>query len=348
MKPTRELMKAMHRSVKLTDRTSRRGSSGSRWALVAGALAVTAAVVAYRARKAEREHPPTGRFVEIDGVTLHYTDRGEGPPVVLLHGNGAMASDFEGSGLISLLADRHRVIAFDRPGFGYSERPRSRVWTARAQAALISRALSALDVQQPIVVAHSWGTLVALNLAREFPDSVSGLVLVSGYYFPTLRADVFLLSPPAIPLLGDVMRYTISPVVSRLIARPLMRQMFAPRAISERFRAAVPLPLMLRPSQLRAAAEESGLMQWAAAGLKKGYQSLRLPVVIIAGKGDRVTDLERQAVRLHREIPGSELRTQTDVGHMLHYAKPEVIVRAVEDITKRTTPELPLKGLPVV
>jgi len=62
-----------------------------------------------------------------------------------------------------------------------------------------------------------------------------------------------------------------------------------------------------------------------------------------------VTDLERQAVRLHREIPDSELRTQTDVGHMLHYAKPEVIVRAVEDITKRTAPpELPLKGLPVV
>src|SRR5690349_10015790 len=264
MKPTRELRKAMHRSGKLIDRISRRSSSGSRWALVAGALAVTAAVVAYLARKAEREHPPTGRFVEIDGVTLHYTERGEGPPVVLLHGNGAMASDFEGSGLVGLLADRHRVIAFDRPGFGYSERPRSRVWTARAQAALISRALSALDVRQPIVVAHSWGTLVALNLAREFPDSVSGLVLVSGYYFPTLRADVFLLSPPAIPLLGDIMRYTISPVVSRLIARPLMRQMFAPRAISERFRAAVPLPLMLRPSQLRAAAEESGLMQWAA------------------------------------------------------------------------------------
>jgi len=167
MKPTRELRKAIHRSGKLIDRLSRSRSSGSRWALVAGALAATAAVVAYRARKAEREHPPTGRFVEIDGVTLHYTERGEGPPVVLLHGNGAMASDFEGSGLIDLLADRHRVIAFDRRGFGYSERPRSRVWTARAQAALISRTLSALDVRQPIVVAPSWGTLVALNLARE-------------------------------------------------------------------------------------------------------------------------------------------------------------------------------------
>ena len=77
----------------------------------------------YRARKAERDHPPTGRFVTVDGVKLHYIDRGEGPPVVLLHGNVVTAEDFRTSGVLELLARRHRVIAFDRPGFGYSDRP---------------------------------------------------------------------------------------------------------------------------------------------------------------------------------------------------------------------------------
>jgi len=206
-----------------------------------------------------------------------------------------------------------------------------------------------LNVQQPIVVGHSWGTLVALQLAADFPQRVRGLVLVSGYYFPTWRADVFLLSPPALPVLGDLMRYTISPLISRLIARPMIRKMFAPRSISPRFESAVPLPPMLRPSQLRAAAEESGLMSWAAAALKKRYRKLTLPVTIIAGDGDRVIDLQRQALRLHQEIPHSQLRAQFGVGHMLHYAAPELVAQAVEDIVSRTArTESPLVDMPVV
>jgi pimeloyl-ACP methyl ester carboxylesterase len=354
VKLRRNLQAVQHQGGKAVQRLSGALSPGrnssARFSLIAAfVLAASAAYVAYRARQAERKHPPLGRFVEVDGVKLHYFDRGQGSPIVLLHGNGAIATDFEGSGVIDRLAARHRVIAFDRPGFGYSERPRNRIWTPRAQAALLARALAQLNVQQPIVVGHSWGTLVALQLAADFPQHVRGLVLISGYYFPTWRADVFLLSPPAIPLLGDLMRYTISPLISRLIARPMMRKMFAPRPISPDFESAVPLALMLRPGQLRAAAEESGLMSWAAAALRKSYRELTLPVTIIAGDGDRVTDLQRQALRLHQEIPHSQLRAQFGVGHMLHYAAPELVARGVEDIVSRTTrSESSFLDMPVV
>ena len=91
------------------------------------------------AKKAERRNPPTGRFVTIDGVRLHYVERGTGRPLVLLHGNGSMIQDFESSGLIDLAAMKYRVIAFDRPGFGHSDRPRRTVWTPEAQAALLVR-----------------------------------------------------------------------------------------------------------------------------------------------------------------------------------------------------------------
>ena len=76
-----------------------------------------------RARKTEREYLPTGRFITVDGVRLHYIEKGEGPPVVLLYGNVVTAEDFRTSGVLELLAGRHRVIAFDRPGFGYNDRP---------------------------------------------------------------------------------------------------------------------------------------------------------------------------------------------------------------------------------
>jgi len=92
--------------------------SGRAGRFAAGALAaltVAALVNRILARKAERDNPAAGQFVEVDGVRLHYVDRGSGEPVVLLHGNGSMIQDFEASGLIAMAAGKYRVIAFDRP-----------------------------------------------------------------------------------------------------------------------------------------------------------------------------------------------------------------------------------------
>ncbi|MGZ9057630.1 MAG: alpha/beta fold hydrolase, partial [Burkholderiaceae bacterium] len=122
-------------------------SNRSTLALVSGALAlaaVTAGWVQRRARQAEQEHPPEGQLLDIDGVRLHYVERGAGPPVVLIHGNMVSHRDFDASGLIDHLARGRRVIAFDRPGFGHSTRPRDRLWTPTAQAKLLHTALARL------------------------------------------------------------------------------------------------------------------------------------------------------------------------------------------------------------
>ena len=131
------------------------------------------------------------------------------------------------------LAERFRVIVIDRPGYGYSSRPRQ-LWTPRAHAQLFQGALEQLGVTRAMVYRHSMGTLVAIALALEFPSLVRGLVLGSGYYFPTLRADVFLLSPPAIPILGDALRYTISPLVARAVLPGMIKRVFQPSAVPKR------------------------------------------------------------------------------------------------------------------
>src|SRR4029078_10985425 len=111
------------------------GKTGT--ALLAGAavLAATALWNRAQARLAERDHPPTGRFLEIDGIRMHYLERGSGPPVVLLHGNVVTAEDYFLRGVFSQLVDLvHRVVAIDRPGFGYSDRPQGMLWTPAVQA----------------------------------------------------------------------------------------------------------------------------------------------------------------------------------------------------------------------
>ncbi|HTF76861.1 MAG TPA: alpha/beta hydrolase, partial [Bradyrhizobium sp.] len=119
-------------------------------AAAAGVLATTAVVNRQLAQKVQRDNPPKGQFIEIDGVRLHYVERGKGRPLVLFHGNGSMIQDFESSGLINLAAKNYRVIVFDRPGFGHSLRPRNVVWTPEAQADLFMKALNRLNVRQAI------------------------------------------------------------------------------------------------------------------------------------------------------------------------------------------------------
>jgi pimeloyl-ACP methyl ester carboxylesterase len=310
----------------------------------AGALVATAAAMGamalynvYRARKEERENPPTGRFVTVDGVRLHYIEKGSGPPVVLLHGNIVTSEDFALSGTLDLIARRHRVVAFDRPGFGYSDRPHGSAWTPAAQADLLRHALAAIGLERAVVLGHSFGAVVALELALNHPDAVSGLVLLSGYYYPTLRADVLPALPGAIPLIGGVMRYTVSPLLGAALLPSLFQGMFAPLRVPGRFARGFPGGLSVRPGQLRAESQDGVTMVPAAAAMRRRYRELDMPVMIMAGSKDRVVDVGRHAVRLHDEMPHSTLRLIDGVGHMVHHAVPEEIADAVDAIDAQSS-----------
>src|SRR3954463_2797350 len=187
----KQATKALKSTAKATRAAVRHGNK----AVQQTSKAVQATRKAVKALGAEPVHRPPGRFVEVDGVRVHYIARGKGRPVVLIHGNGTMAEDFVISGLMDQLATRYRVIAIDRPGFGHTDRPRWRGWTASAQAHLLHRALERLNVERPMMVGHSWGTLVALAIAVGRWRELRGSELLSGYYFPTQRADVALSAP---------------------------------------------------------------------------------------------------------------------------------------------------------
>jgi len=320
----------------------RQASHRSRWhwlvPALAGSAAALGAAALYTRRQtqdAECQYKPIGRFLAVDGVRLHYVERGEGEPIVLIHGNGTMIQDFTVSGLVDRLAERYRVIVIDRPGYGYSTRPRQ-LWTPNAHAKLFQKALEQLGVEKATVYGHSWGTLVAVALALEAPSLVRGLVLGSGYYYPTLRADTFLLSPPAIPVIGDAMRYTISPLVARVMLPAMIKRMFQPAAVPHRFDCLFPKALMLRPLQLRAAAEDAALMTPSVTDLKRHYGELTIPVAIIAGADDQISDVGRQSARLHQELPGSEFISLPGLGHMIHHLDPDAVANAIVRTAQRS------------
>src|SRR3954470_524201 len=224
-------------SAHLTSASKPQGHHGWLAPAVVGTAAALGAAALYTAkttRDAERKHPPIGRFLEVDGVRLHYIEQGQGESLVLIHGNGTLIQDFTVNGLVDRLSKRYRVIVFDRPGYGYSARPRG-LWTPRAHATLFEHALAQLGVEHAIVLGHSWGTMVAVSLALQAPMLVCSLVLLSGYYFPTARMDVALNAPLALPVIGDALRHTISPPLARLMLPAGIQAMFAPAPVPEPF-----------------------------------------------------------------------------------------------------------------
>lgn len=301
--------------------------------LGAAALGLTALVVSARARQAERDNPPTGRLIDVEGIKVHYAEVGEGDPLVLLHGNGSMLQDFMSSGFVKAAAQRYRVIAFDRPGYGYSDRPRSTIWTPAAQAELLRKALHRIGVARTLVLGHSWGTSVAIAIALEHPEMVRGLILESGYYYGSARADVVMMSGPAVPFFGDILRYTVSPPVARLLWPSMIRKLFSPAPVAATF-SGVPSEMAIRPSQLRARAAESALMIPDAVAMQGRYGELSMPVAIVAGTGDKMVDLDTQAIRLHRALPASSLHVVEGCGHMVHHTAPREVMAAVDTVAQ--------------
>lgn len=303
------------------------------FAITGAALSAAAIFNRWSSSRAEAEYRPMGRIIEVNGVDLHVFEKGTGSPIVLLHGSGSLIQDMTVSGLVDRLALHHRVIVFDRPGYGWSSRPKGCDWSPEAQAALFAAAADILGVMQPLVFGHSWGTLPALAWALNRPDGVRGLVLASGYYFPTPRPDALFTAVMASPVLGDLLTYTIAPLQTRVTGPAGFRLIFSPSETPQKFLDEMPFNLMLRPSQLHATAADSAMMPLAAAALEPRYRELKLPVTIIWGDSDKLVNQDKQSARLSALLPQARAVPIAEAGHMVHHVVLEHVVAAIEAMT---------------
>ena len=139
-------------------------------------LAAFSAVIA---RRIEKAVPPQGGFLDLDGERLHVLDKGAGRPVVMIHGLSGQMGNFTHS-LVDRLSADFRVVAFDRPGSGYSTRSRGRAGRNSRPGGDAGRARSAkLELENPVIVGHSLGGAVALAIALDHPDCAGALALIS-------------------------------------------------------------------------------------------------------------------------------------------------------------------------
>jgi pimeloyl-ACP methyl ester carboxylesterase len=301
--------------------------------LLAVAVA-TAALSLVAARRIERAAPPQGGFLEIDGQRLHVLDRGQGPPVVLIHGLCGQIGNFDYA-LVERLTQTFHVMAFDRPGSGYSVRGDRSAASVDAQAATLAKAIRSLGLGRPIIVGHSLGGAVALALALDHPDCVGALALISPATHPIPKPPrAFRALAIRSPLLRRLFAWTVA-TPGGLVARQLaMREVFAPEAPPPDFAAAGGGLLALRPANVEAASADLIAAEMDLKSMPTRYPSITVPVGVLFGRGDRLLDWRVHGESMRQEIPSLDFQL-VDGGHMLPVTQPDVCAAFIQRVAAR-------------
>lgn len=273
------------------------------------------------------------RSVPVTGGDIAYVEAGaetrERPPVVLIHGT-LMALEDVWLPLAPFLSERHRVVAFDRPGHGFSARRRLVDASPWRQAEAIREAMDRLGIRRPVVVGHSFGGTVALCLALSAPEAVSGVVALAPLCFPEPRLEQVLFGPRAVPGAGDELAAILSRTLDRGMLPLLWRAIFLPQAVPPGFAERFPWAYASGPERMIAEGEDA-VSIWTAMGrAAAAYPTCRVPVRILGGTADIVVNNALHGAVASALMPGARFAWLRGTGHMLHHFHQDRIVAEVE------------------
>jgi len=269
----------------------------------------------------------SGEFVTVGGINLHYVSAGTGRPVVLIHGNPGSHQDYK-MAVLDKLSPSFHAIAFDRPGHGCSERHASAESNVEAQATFIRDALRQLSIQKPILVGHSWGGSLALAAAVAYPEELSGIVLLAPAAYPSVRVEWWSRFP-RVPVLGQFVVHTLTPLIGRAIVRTSLKEAFHPQPLQEDY-AEQSAGMWTTPGRVSACAYDERTLRSSLRALSPRYCDIQLPVVIVTGSADLLLAPQEHAYQLHKTIKGSELVVLPETGHQLPQTRPDSVIDAVK------------------
>lgn len=301
-------------------------------------LSIFAVIVQWRANRhetrAQVSHPPQGQILTIGGVKVHAVVMGQGPDVVLIHGSSGNTRDMTFR-LAPVLAERYRVIIFDRPGLGYTDRINQTGATIRQQADLLKRAAHELGADSPIVVGQSYGGAVALAWAVDHPGALSALVPVAAASNPwTTPLDPFYRLTSS--RLGS---FLAVPMLTAFVTDDRVEQamvgVFAPQPVPDGYIDHFGPGLTLRRVSLRANAAQRAQLLDQITKLQPRYGEISVPTEILHGTADTTVNFALHSENLVRQIPDAVLTPLPGIGHMPQHVAVDDVVAAVDRAAAR-------------
>lgn len=264
------------------------------------------------------------RFVELDGLKIHYDEAGSGPALIFVHGGGPGSSGLSNfSRNVAAFADRYRVIAIDLPGYGQSTKLKITEPLWGYYAKVLSGFIDALGLGKAHLVGNSLGGAASLKTALDFPEKVDRLVLMGpggGYsLFEKQPSDgirslvTFYMPPgPSLDRLKAFLNYLVydpSSVPDELLQERLERALDPETAEF--------MPLRLGPH-----------MPPIDDLWRERLDRLPHQTLIIWGREDRVNPMD-QGLILMRQIPNARFLVMPQCGHWVQWEKADEFNRTV-------------------
>jgi pimeloyl-ACP methyl ester carboxylesterase len=248
---------------------------------------------------------PPSQFIEVDGMRVHYRDRGNGPAIVLLHGSSS--SLFTWEGWTAALSPEYRVVSLDLPGHGLTGPDPLERYSLAEMAELVDHFAAAVHLEHFSLAGNSMGGGVAWHYALAHPEKVDKLILVDPYVYPQ--------SPPSmqrlftVPVVGALARW----VTPRFAVARSVRQVYGDPARVTDDRIDLYDAMLLREGNRGATRHR--LLTRRDDGMTGRLGEIHAPTLVLWGTLDRWISPEN-GPRLVHDIPGAKLVTLDGLGHV--------------------------------
>ncbi|MFC6286983.1 alpha/beta fold hydrolase [Nocardioides sp. GCM10027113] len=269
--------------------------------------------------------PFESRWFESSAGPVHYIDEGEGPPLLLLHGNPDWG--FLYRRIVAGLRDSFRCVVPDYPGFGLSSHPERYGYTSAEHARVVGELVDHLGLDGMLVMGQDWGGPIGMEVASQRPDRVVGLVMGNTWFWPAdtrlFRSFSAVMSSRPLQWLITQRNFFVSPLMKRTLRVRLSEAEFG------HYSAVVPTPESRRgianfPRQIRDAGP------WLAELEKRVQDRLAdKPVLLVFGKQDPALGRESVIARWQQTFPGATLVRLEQAGHYIQEDAPDAIITAI-------------------
>ncbi|MDB5283209.1 MAG: alpha/beta hydrolase fold containing protein [Bacteroidota bacterium] len=273
--------------------------------------------------------PSPSKFINIDGLLVHYRDEGKGYPVVLIHG---MSSSFHTWQVwADSLSKQYRVIRMDIPCFGLTGPNADNIYDAAYYVSFMQKLLDSLGVKECYMAGSSLGGFITWQYAASHPQQVKKMILVDAAGYPIAKPP-FIFTLGKIKLLGLIGRY----ITPRYLVEKSTKEVYGdPTKVSdvivERY-----FKLSLRDGN------RAGFIAFVNRIKNYDTESLRhinIPTLIQWGEKDHWISLEH-AGKFHNDIKGSKLIVYAGVGHIPMEEEPTASVKdAMQFFAEKDTSE---------
>ncbi len=274
--------------------------------------------------------PFESKWFDGAGPRVHYVDEGEGPPVVMFHGNPTWS--FLYRKVIAQLKGQFRCIAMDYPGFGLSERPTGYGYTAAEHAEIVGRLVDHLGLDGFVVVGQDWGGPIGMTVALERADRVAGMVFANTWYWPArgslVTFSVVMSSPPLQWLILHRNSF-VTFIMPRSVATPMDPEVF------KAYQDAQPTPEARRgvaefPRQIRRARP---MLERLATEAPNAFRDK--PIELVWALKDPAFGSAAVQARWQRDFPSAKLTQVANANHYIQEDAPEAVAAAVERVKSR-------------